>query len=131
MSMLTAFIERKQALEAAVEQQNAAKRAAADTLAERPAKSAKAGGAAGQVPDEYLPPNKILFLRDLPEDYGKDSIAAVFSRYPGFKEARMVPFRPGIAFVEYEDENAAISAKEQTAGMELGDKPVRVTYQRK
>ena len=128
--MLIAIAERKQALEAAAEQQNAAKRAAADTLAERPAKTAKAGAAGGQIPDEYLPPSKILFLQNLPEDYDKDSIAAVFGRYPGYKETRMVPFRPGLAFVEYDDENSAISVKEQTAGIELGGQTIKVTYRR-
>ena len=42
----------------------------------------------------------------------------------------MVPGRRGIAFVEYEDENAAISAKEGTAGMVLGEAAVKITYQR-
>lgn len=119
--------ERKQAIEAASQEQNAAKRAAADTLAERPAKTSKA---AGGVPDEYLPPSKILFLQNMPDDYDRTSIAAVFGRYPGFKEVRMVPGRTGIAFVEYEDEGAAISAKEQATGIELGGKVVKVTYRK-
>lgn len=123
--------ERKQALETAAQQQKNAKRAAADSLAERPAKTAKAGGAAGgMVPDEYLPPNKTLFLRDLPESYGRDNIATIFSRFAGFREVRMVPGRKGIAFVEYEDENAAITAKEGTAGITLEEKVVKITYQR-
>lgn len=83
------------------------------------------------MPDEYLPPNKILFLRDLPEEYGKGDIASVFSGYPGFKEVRVVPGRKGIAFVEYEDEEGAIAAKEGTTGMSLGEKAIKVTYQKK
>jgi U2 small nuclear ribonucleoprotein B'' len=118
--------ERKQALEAA-NQPKREKRAATDNLAERPAKTAKSGTAA--IADEYLPPNKVLVLRDLPEDYGKDNIVMVFSRFPGFKEVRLVPGRKFIAFVEFEDENGAISAKEATAGMTLGGKAIRVTYQ--
>jgi len=43
----------------------------------------------------------------------------------------MVAARKGIAFVEYETEEAAISAKENTAGMSLGDSTLRVTFQRK
>lgn len=122
--------ERKQAHAAAEEAAKAAKRPAADSLAERSAKTTKpvAGGA---VPDEYLPPNKILFLRDLPEDYGKVELAAVFQRYPGFKEVRLVPGRKGLAFVEYEGEDGAIAAKEGTTGMTLGDKAMRVTFQKK
>jgi hypothetical protein len=66
----------------------------------------------------------------LPEDYGRDNIGTVFSRFPGFKEVRMVPGRKGIAFVEYEDESAAIGAKEATAGITLGEKAIKVTFQR-
>jgi len=130
---LTRRVERKQALEAAAAKP--AKRPAADddddnALAERPAKTAKPAQPAGVVPDEYLPPNKILFLRELPDDYGKDMLSTIFSRFPGFREVRTVPGRTGIAFVEYEGEEGAIAAKEATAGITLGDKAIRVTYQR-
>ena len=133
--------ERKQALEA---QQQKLKRPAGAApvdagLAARPVKSQKGAGlkassanAAAVIPDEYLPPNKILFLRDLPENYDAEGLSRIFSRFEGFREVRMVPGRKGIAFVEYEAEAGAISAKEATAGMQLGDegKGMRVTYQR-
>ena len=108
-------------------------------LGGRPAKAAKGAGlkssnatAAAVIPDEYLPPNKILFLRELPESYDTESLNAIFGRFEGFKEVRIVPGRKGIAFVEYESETGAISAKEATSGMPLGEngKPIRVTYQR-
>lgn len=138
--------ERRQALEAT--QQKMLKRPAAAAVADpatggglaaRPQKTAKGAGlkpsganAAAIIPDEYLPPNKILFLRDLPDSYDADGLSRIFSRFEGFKEVRMVPGRKGIAFVEYEAEAGAISAKEATAGMQLGDegKGIRVTYQR-
>lgn len=105
----------------------------------RPAKAARGTGlkpsnaaAATVVPDEYLPPNKILFLRELPEDASSDSLSDIFGRFEGFREVRLVPGRKGIAFVEYENEAGAISAKEATSGMPMGPngKPIRVTYQR-
>lgn len=40
-----------------------------------------------QMPDEYLPPNKILFLQNLPESVTKDQLMALFSQlasYPHF-----------------------------------------------
>lgn len=121
--------ERKQAIEAA--NAEPVKRPATETLAERSAKTAKPEKAVGGVvPDEYLPPNKVIFLRELPEDYGKDALTLIFKRFPGFKEVRVVPSRKGIAFVEYADEEGAIAAKEATAGMTLGDKAIRVTFQR-
>ena len=33
------------------------------------------------MPDEYLPPNKILFLQNLPETVTKDQLMALFSQY--------------------------------------------------
>ncbi|KAE8146237.1 tubulin folding cofactor D C terminal-domain-containing protein [Aspergillus avenaceus] len=130
--------ERKQAHEA-LEAQKKLKRPPGAPDAARPAKTAKgaglkptSGAAAAVIPDEYLPPNKILFLRDLPDTADQDSLTAVFGRFEGFQEVRLVPGRKGIAFVEYESESGAISAKEATSGMPMGEsgKPIRVTYQR-
>lgn len=61
-----------------------------------------------------------------------DSLTEIFGRFDGFREVRLVPGRKGIAFVEYEAEQGAISAKENTAGMALkgGEKTMKVTYQR-
>ncbi|CAD0023742.1 unnamed protein product [Aureobasidium pullulans] len=117
--------ERKQALEAAEAAKNLKRPAQGapepEAAAQRAPKTARgaglkgtSGAGAGVVPDEYLPPNKILFIRQVPEDYG----------------VRTVPGRKGIAFVEYEAEDGAISAKEATAGMSLGDNTIRVTFQR-
>jgi len=81
------------------------------------------------VPDEYLPPSKTLFLRDLPDNYNKDHLAIMFKRFAGFKEVRIVPGR-NMGFAEYDDETNAIAAKEQTNGMEVGGKNIKVTFQR-
>lgn len=109
---------------------------AADAAA-RPLKSARGAGlrstnpgAGAIVPDEYLPPNKILFVQNVPEEYDIEALTVVFSRFEGFREVRMVPGRKGIAFVEYESETGAIGAKEATGGMMLGQRPIKVTYQR-
>ncbi|GAT21348.1 small nuclear ribonucleoprotein U)1a,U)2b [Aspergillus luchuensis] len=131
--------ERKQAHEALEAQKKLKRPPGAPTEPGRPAKTAKgaglkptSGAAAAVIPDEYLPPNKILFLRDLPDTADQDSLTAVFGRFEGFQEVRLVPGRKGIAFVEYENESGAISAKEATSGMAMGEagKPIRVTYQR-
>ena len=136
---LLLFTERKQAQEA-LDTQTRLKRPAApaSSLPSQPAaKTARGAGlkpasanASAVIPDEYLPPNKILFLRDIPETYDAEALSAIFSRFEGFKEVRTVAARKGIAFVEYEGEQGAISAKEATSGMQLGEKRIRVTYQR-
>ena len=135
------IIERRQANEAAEALKKLKRPADATTeIASRPVKTTRGIGlkssnpAAGAViPEEYLPPNKILFLQNLPEDYDVESLSSIFGAFEGFKEIRLVPGRKGIAFVEYDAEAGAISAKERTAGMVLGDegKVVKVVYQRK
>lgn len=134
--------ERKQAHQAAEEAKKLKRSAAAavpDAATARPAKASRGAGlkssnpgAGAVVPEEYLPPNKILFVQNLPEDYDVDGLTQIFGRFEGFREVRLVPGRKGIAFVEYEAEAGAISAKESTSGMGLGaeSKPIKVVYQR-
>ncbi|CAF3651321.1 unnamed protein product, partial [Fusarium graminearum] len=128
--------DKRKAEEAAEEQRQSNKRASGATD-NRPAKAAKSSGlkstsaaAATSVLDEFLPPNKILFVQNLPEDYDIEALTSVFGRFEGLREVRLVPTRRGIAFIEYETEQGAITAKENTAGLNLGDKPIKVTYQR-
>ena len=55
----------------------------------------------------------------------------MFERFEGFKEVRMVPGRKGIAFIEYEHNEGAITAKEAMGGMTMGEgQVIKVTYQR-
>ncbi|KAJ6113151.1 U1 small nuclear ribonucleoprotein [Penicillium capsulatum] len=130
--------ERKQAQDA-LEAQKKLKRPAAVADTARPPKTTKgaglkpsSGAAAAVIPDEYLPPNKILFVRELADDVTQEGLEAVFGRFEGFQEVRTVPGRRGIAFIEYETEAGAIGAKEATSGMAMGEqgKAIRVTFQR-
>ncbi|KAI5923703.1 RNA recognition domain-containing protein [Camillea tinctor] len=136
--------DKKKAAEAAEEQKRLKRPgAAAPTESSRPAKTARGPGglkatggpaaANAVVPDEYLPPNKILFVQNLPDDYDIEALTGIFGRFEGFREVRLVPGRKGIAFIEYEAEAGAITAKENTAGMAVGEggaKFIKVTYQR-
>ena len=95
-------------------------------------KSANQAGPSATIPDEYLPPNKILFVQNFPEDYNVDELTGIFGRFEGFREVRLVPGRQGIAFVEYDTEQGAITAKENIAGMVFGKSHIiKVTYQRR
>ncbi|RDA85053.1 hypothetical protein CP533_0899 [Ophiocordyceps camponoti-saundersi (nom. inval.)] len=121
----------------AADNQRQLKRGAASNAEGRPTKVArpsgvKQTGTAGStvIPDEYLPPNKILFVQNVSEEYDVEALTALFRRFDGFREIRLVPGRRGIAFVEYEAEQGAIAAKENVAGMTLGNKAIKVTYQR-
>jgi len=85
-----------------------------------------------QMPDEYLPPNKILFLQNLPETVTKDQLMALFSQYPNLHEVRLIPTKKDIAFVEYIDEGSAGVAKDALHNYKLdGENKIKITFARK
>ncbi|KAH0837828.1 hypothetical protein J3R83DRAFT_6036 [Lanmaoa asiatica] len=82
-----------------------------------------------QMPDEYLPPNKILFLQNLPESVTKDQLMALFSQYPNLYEVRLIPTKRDIAFVEYIDETSAGVAKDALHNYKLdGENKIKAYY---
>lgn len=83
------------------------------------------------VASDANPPHKILFVQNLPDEITVDIMQAIFARYKGFKEVRMVPGRAGIAFVEYADDENAIVAREGTGGMTLSGQQLKVSYGKK
>lgn len=136
MEIANAWKNAEQKKAARAEEEQRISKRAAEEESNRPAKIAKSGlkstsvQQSAVVPDEYLPPNKILFLQNIPEDYTVEGLTAIFARFEGFREVRTVPGRKGIAFVEYLAEQGAVAAKESTGGMTLGDRVIKVTYQR-
>jgi len=85
-----------------------------------------------QMPDEYLPPNKILFLQNLPESVTKDQLLALFTQYPNLHEVRLIPTKKDIAFVEYLDEGSAGVAKDALHNYKLdGENKIKITFARK
>ncbi|KAF5308988.1 hypothetical protein D9611_014848 [Ephemerocybe angulata] len=85
-----------------------------------------------QMPDEYLPPNKILFLQNLPESVTKDQLNALFSQYPNLYEVRLIPTKKDIAFVEFLDEGSAGVAKDALHNYKLdGENKIKITFARK
>jgi len=85
-----------------------------------------------QMPDEYLPPNKILFLQNLPESVSKDQLMALFSQYANLHEVRLIPTKKDIAFVEFLDEGSATVAKDALHNYKLdGENKIKITFARK
>ncbi|KAF8633068.1 hypothetical protein AX14_010777 [Amanita brunnescens Koide BX004] len=85
-----------------------------------------------QMPDEYLPPNKILFLQNLPEIVTKEQLTGLFSQYPNLHEVRLIPTKRDIAFVEYFDEGSATVAKDALHNYKLdGENKIKITFARK
>ncbi|KAK7604590.1 hypothetical protein V9T40_005776 [Parthenolecanium corni] len=65
------------------------------------------------------PPNRILFLTNLPEETNEMMLSMLFNQFPGFKEVRLVPNRHDIAFVEFENEVQAGTAKSALNGFKI------------
>ncbi|RIB10057.1 hypothetical protein C2G38_2021147 [Gigaspora rosea] len=88
--------------------------------------------ATGNIPDEYLPPNNILFLQNLPGDITGAVLTSLFEQYSGFKEVRSIHPAKGIAFVEYDSEPQAMIAKEAlTNHLITPDHKLKITYAKK
>jgi RNA recognition motif-containing protein len=64
-------------------------------------------GAKARTQDGTAPANKILFVQNLPEATNSQMLSMLFQQFQGFIEVRMVESRPGIAFVEYDNDMQA------------------------
>ncbi|OWM66646.1 U2 small nuclear ribonucleoprotein B''-like [Punica granatum] len=81
---------------------------------------------------EALPPNNILFVQNLPVETTSQMLQLLFVQYPGFKEVRMIEAKPGIAFVEYEDEVQAGMAMQHLQGFKItAQNPMSIAYAKK
>ncbi len=79
---------------------------------------------------DFLPPNKVLFLQELPSGVTQSAVEAVFKKFTGFVEVRLMAVRR-LGFVEFERDEDAVAAKEATSGLILDGSPVRITYAKK
>ncbi|GAB2234109.1 hypothetical protein Droror1_Dr00003346 [Drosera rotundifolia] len=77
-------------------------------------------------------PNNILFIQNLPHETTSLMLQALFQQYPGFREVRMIEAKPGIAFVEFEDEEQSSIAMDALQGFKITPShPMEVTYAKK
>jgi len=67
-------------------------------------KKDEGGAGAFHLQPKQQPPNKILFVENLPEQTTDLMLSMLFQQFPGFKEVRTVSGKSGIAFVEFENE---------------------------
>jgi len=73
------------------------------------------------------PASKYLLAQDLPSECNDVMLAMLFQQYAGYKEVRMP--RPGLAFVEFENEAQATLALEGLNGFKLTTKDsLKLTY---
>lgn len=82
------------------------------------------------IPEQ--PPHYILFLTNLPEETNETMLSMLFSQFPGFKEVRLVPGRHDIAFVEFESEVQAGTAKDSLQGFKITPTtPMKISFAKK
>ena len=74
------------------------------------------------------PPNKILFVQGLPEASNADMLTMLFQQFPGLKEVRMVEARPGIAFVEFDNDMQSSVAMSGLQNFKIADKQMAITF---
>lgn len=82
------------------------------------------------MPEEYLPPNRILFVQNLGDSVTKEDLEEMFRQYPNLVEVRTIPGRKGIAFVEYMDETSSAAAKDALHNHKLGDDRMKISFAR-
>ncbi|KXS19085.1 RNA-binding domain-containing protein [Gonapodya prolifera JEL478] len=58
-----------------------------------------------------LLPNRVLFISNLPPEITDEMLGFLFQQYAGYREVRLVPGKTDIAFVEYDTEGQAATAK--------------------
>ncbi|XP_044495936.1 U2 small nuclear ribonucleoprotein B'' 2-like isoform X2 [Mangifera indica] len=75
---------------------------------------------------EAVAPNSILFIQNLPREITGFMLEMLFQQYPGFREVRMIEAKPGIAFVEFEDDVQALQGFEITP-----QNPMAITFVKK
>ncbi|KAJ3008303.1 hypothetical protein HKX48_008655 [Thoreauomyces humboldtii] len=84
------------------------------------------------MPEDLLPPNAILFIQNLPLETTEAILTALFKQFQGFKEVRLVPGKSDIAFVEYDTEVQATTARTTLNGYKITpEKDIKVTYAKK
>eukprot|EP01130_Rhizamoeba_saxonica_P006045 TRINITY_DN2395_c0_g1_i2.p1 TRINITY_DN2395_c0_g1~~TRINITY_DN2395_c0_g1_i2.p1 ORF type:complete len:223 (-),score=55.13 TRINITY_DN2395_c0_g1_i2:120-788(-) len=76
------------------------------------------------------PPNKILFIQNIPDNATVQDLEVIFGRMPGFVEVRMVPGVPGIAFVEYANQMQSGIALNEFQHLPLGENKLVISYQK-
>jgi U1 small nuclear ribonucleoprotein A len=103
--------------------------------------------AAAPLDPSLLPPNKILFCTNLPEETTQQMLHMLFAQYvlrgyggvlparfrfPGLKEVRLVPGRHDIAFVEFDEESQACAAKDALQNFKITPtQAMQVNYAKK
>ncbi|GAM90208.1 hypothetical protein ANO11243_082490 [Dothideomycetidae sp. 11243] len=108
------------------EQENNKKRSATEAAGPNKSKMARSG----PVSIDDSMPSSVLVVQGIPDDYDENAMSAIFGRYPDFKEFHAVPHRKGLGFAHYETIEGATHARQQVAGISLGESKITITYRK-
>mmetsp|Transcript_18249 Transcript_18249/g.34866 ORF Transcript_18249/g.34866 Transcript_18249/m.34866 type:complete len:244 (-) Transcript_18249:117-848(-) len=78
-------------------------------------------------PRREAAPNRILFVENLPPDCKSEQLDAIFGKFPGFKETRVVGGK-NVAFVDFENDYLAGLAMEQCKEAKIGAMPIHISF---
>ncbi|KAM3373925.1 U2 small nuclear ribonucleoprotein B'' [Capsicum galapagoense] len=94
-----------------------------------PAAASRQGKPSAQ---DVAEPNNILFIQNLPHETTSMMLEVLFKQYPGFREVRMIEAKPGIAFVEFDDDIQSSVAMQALQGFKITPQnPMAITYAKK
>ncbi|XP_075261801.1 U1 small nuclear ribonucleoprotein A-like [Convolutriloba macropyga] len=83
-------------------------------------------------PEGSEEPNSLLYVQNLPPDANEVMVSMLFTQFQGYKETRMIPGRPGMAFVDFLDETSATVAKNTLQGFKVSPvHPMLIMYAKK
>nr|XP_009784958.1 PREDICTED: U2 small nuclear ribonucleoprotein B'' [Nicotiana sylvestris] len=95
-----------------------------------PAAASRQGRPSAQ--ETVAEPNNILFIQNLPHETTSMMLEVLFKQYPGFREVRMIEAKPGIAFVEFDDDVQSSVAMQVLQGFKITPQnPMAITYAKK
>lgn len=88
-------------------------------------------GGGTKQPEGPAPPNRTLFVENLPTEANDTMLAMLFRQYPGFQEVRLIPGR-NVAFVDYQNEYQSGMAMQGLQGFAMTPEvKLRLSYARK
>jgi len=84
-----------------------------------------------QLALQQIPPNKTLFVQNLPAECTANMLVTLFQKYQGFLEVRLPPGQKGVAFVDYQNEIQASLAMGHLQGFRIThDHPLIISFQK-
>jgi len=74
-------------------------------------------------------PNRILFVENFPPETTPVALTLLFKQYLGFKDCRMIDGKPGIAFVEFNDQYQGGKAKDALQNFKITEQhKMKISY---